>query len=45
MEKQKVCCFTGHRMQSLPFGFNENDERCVKLKTVLKAEIIRLIEE
>ena len=45
MGKQKVCCFTGHRMQSLPFGFNENDERCVKLKTVLKAEIIRLIEE
>ena len=45
MGKQKVCCFTGHRLQSLPFGFDENGEGCVKLKTVLKAEIIKLFEE
>ena len=41
----KTCAFTGHRPQSLPFGFNESDERCVALKQKLRNEIIRLIEE
>ena len=41
--KKITCCFTGHRLQSLPFRFNEKDERCVKLREVLKAEIERLI--
>ena len=41
----KTCAFTGHRHQSLPFGFNESDERCVALKQKLRNEIIRLIEE
>ena len=27
--KVKKCAFTGHRPQSLPFGFNESDERCI----------------
>ena len=45
MKKQKVCCFTGHRSQKLPFGFNEQDERCIKLKDALKKEIIRQIDE
>ena len=45
MESQKICAFTGHRPQNLPFRFNESDERCVKLKAALKAEIIRMIEE
>lgn len=44
MEK-KVCAFTGHRPQNLPFGFNESDERCKKLKELLKFEIERLITE
>lgn len=39
-----TCAFTGHRPQHLPFGMNENDERCVKLKEVLKEQIINLIE-
>ena len=42
--KLKKCAFTGHRPQSLPFGFNETDERCITLKQTLRAEIIRLIE-
>ena len=42
--KLKKCAFTGHRPQSLPFGFNETDERCIALKQTLRAEIIRLIE-
>lgn len=43
--KVKKCAFTGHRPQSLPFGFNETDERCIALKQTLRAEIIKLIED
>ena len=32
----KTCAFTGHRPQSLPFGFDESDKRCVRLKEILK---------
>lgn len=39
----KVCCFTGHRPQSLPFGFNEDDVRCKRLKELLKTEIVKMI--
>jgi len=41
---EKKCAFTGHRPQSLPFGFNETDERCIALKQELRATIINLIE-
>ena len=37
----KKCAFTGHRPQSLPFGFNESDERCVALKKTIRDEIIK----
>lgn len=40
----KKCAFTGHRPQSLPFGFNEADERCIALKQKLREEIINQIE-
>ena len=40
----KTCAFTGHRPQHLPFGMNENDERCADLKEALKEQIINLIE-
>ena len=39
-----TCCFTGHRPQSLPWKFNEQDERCLKMKERLKTEIIKAIE-
>lgn len=26
------CCFTGHRPTKLPWGFDEDDERCIALK-------------
>lgn len=39
-----TCCFTGHRPQSLPWGFNEQDKRCVKMKKVLKKEIVKAIK-
>lgn len=34
-------CFTGHRPNSLPFGYNETDKRCIELKDIL----YRLIEK
>lgn len=43
--KKTTCCFTGHRPQSLPWGFDENDPRCVKLKALLRNQIERLITE
>lgn len=27
-----TCCFTGHRSQKLPWGFNEQDERCLQMR-------------
>ncbi len=43
MKNTKKCCFTGHRPQSLPFGFNEQDERCRLLKIKLKEIILDMI--
>ena len=37
-------CFTGHRSQNLPWGFNENDNRCLKVKKILRTEIIEAIK-
>ena len=30
--RQETCCFTGHRPEKLPWGWNEADPRCVELK-------------
>jgi uncharacterized phage-like protein YoqJ len=38
-EKSKAACFTGKRPQSMLWGFNEADERCVQLKHLLKCEV------
>lgn len=32
MDKQRSCCFTGHREGKLPWGSRENDSRCEALK-------------
>ena len=40
----KTCAFTGHRPQSLPFGFDESDMRCTSLKSVMRDQIVVLIE-
>lgn len=45
MDESKVCCFTGHRLQNLPFQFREQDERCWRLKQVLCSEIEKQIRE
>lgn len=45
MEKQYTCCFTGHRPEGLPFKTNEEHPDCVRLKELLRQEIVRLITE
>lgn len=30
--RQKSCCFTGHRPAKLPWGYREEDPRCITLK-------------
>jgi uncharacterized phage-like protein YoqJ len=42
--QSKKCAFTGHRPQSLPFGFDESDERCIALKSAMQERIVALIE-
>ena len=39
-----TCCFTGHRPQSLLWKFNEQDERCLRMKEKLRNEIIKSIK-
>ena len=36
---RKKLAFTGHRPESLPFGENENDPRCIRLREMLLTEI------
>ena len=40
----KVCCFTGHRPNKLPWGYDEQDNRCEKLKNKVKQEVENLIQ-
>ena len=43
-DREHSCCFTGHRPQKLPWGMNENDPRCVKLKAELDARLGAIYE-
>ncbi len=40
----KVCAFTGHRPNKLPWRYDETDSRCVELKAVLTEQIGVLAE-
>ncbi len=42
-DKKTTLCFTGHRSQKLPWGFNENDPRRQKVKVALTKEIEKSI--
>ena len=44
MKTNEAVCFTGHRSQKLPWRFNENDERCMTMKVVLRSEIEKAIK-
>lgn len=37
-----TCCFTGHRPQKLPWGYDESDSRCIELKELI-AEQLQLL--
>ncbi len=37
---QHSCCFTGHRPQGLPFKENEDHPDCMKLKALLRQELV-----
>lgn len=39
LEKTKTVCFTGHRIQKLPWGSDETDARCIKMKERLRSEL------
>ena len=40
-----TCCFTGHRPQSLSYGYNEQDPQCIKLRMVIWNLMNKLIKE
>ena len=39
MDIDCTCCFTGHRPDKLPWGFDERDPRCLALKQSMAREI------
>ena len=41
----KACAFTGYRPHKLPFGDNESDPACERLKQRIFCEILRLTRE
>ena len=41
MDREHTCCFTGHRPEKLPWGYDERDPRCL----ALKAQLDRAVEE
>ena len=43
-DRERSCCFTGHRPMKLPWGMNEDDPRCVSLKQELEARLEAVYE-
>jgi len=43
--RPSACCFTGHRPAKLPWGNDENDLRCLRLKARLYAAVESAIAE
>ena len=39
MDTSHTCCFTGHRPDKLPWGYDERDSRCLALKRSLSREL------
>lgn len=44
IDKNTTACFTGHRSQKLPWRFDEQNERCIKMKETLRFEIEKAIK-
>ena len=43
--RQESCCFTGHRPAKLPWGYNERDPRCVRLKKRIADAVLLAYQE
>lgn len=43
--KRKSCAFTGHRPEKFPWKYDEEADDCVKLKSALKNQIARLVND
>ena len=41
-DREQTCCFTGHRSSKLPWGSNEKDPRCLRLKAEISSAISEL---
>lgn len=39
MENKKTCCITGPFPENLPYGYDENDQNCIKFKSAIRAAI------
>ena len=39
MDASRTCCFTGHRPDKLPWGYDERDPRCLALRHSMAREI------
>lgn len=44
INKVKTCCFSGHRPQDLPWGNDENNIRCKRVRSKLERLIKQLID-
>lgn len=44
-ERQRSCCFTGHRPEKLPWGYDETDPRCLALKRRIADAVESAYEE
>lgn len=38
-DRNNSCCFTGHRLEKLPWGDNERDAACISLKERIAASV------
>ena len=45
MKQEHICCVIGHQPANLPFGSNESDERCIRLKKELREAIENQIQD
>ena len=45
MEREKTCCFTGHRADKLPWGDDERDSACLALKKAIWDVAVSLYDD
>ena len=45
MDTKITCCFTGHRPKSLPFGYDEQNPQCIRMRFLIWNLLNKLITE